>query len=286
MGCGFVKAQLNKTAGELVFEEYLESARISFQFEQLFPGSSRPPDYSLEHEGNWLLFDVKDFRGQAKDFRATGFSSYDPYAPIRIKIEKGKAKFKNLKTYPCALVLYNDEKPLVDLRPLFIYGAMLGNVAFSFPVDTTTGTGDLSKETTVFAGGGKMIQYGPRTRPIGPLNTTISAVIVIGRLMVGQKLCLDWLKEEEEKLGRRMTWHESVKAIESCAGTPKDVTRTELRVIVRENPYARIKWPQSLFRGSWDEHYGMEGDYIRRLYAGADRLEWETMTGTVADFSR
>jgi hypothetical protein len=164
---------------------------------------------------------------------------------------------------------------------------MLGDLAWTFPINTTTGTGDLTKERTVFASGGKMIRYGSDKRPLQPQNTTISAVVVLGRLMVGQALCFAWLKEEEQKLGRPMTWAESFNAIESCAGTFKDVSRTELRVIVHENPYARVNWPQNLFRGAWDEQYGIvDKGYIRRLYAGQALLEWEKLTGKVADFSK
>jgi hypothetical protein len=89
--------------------------------------------------------------------------------------KKAVRKFKKLKDYLCGLVLYNHDKPLVTLRPLFVYGAMLGNLAWTFPVDTTTGTGDLSKERTVFASGGKMIRYGENAQPVEPQNVCWSA---------------------------------------------------------------------------------------------------------------
>jgi hypothetical protein len=92
-------------------------------------------------------------------------------------------------------------------------------------VDTTTGTGDLSKERSVFASGGKIIRYGENTQPVEPQNTTISAVIALGRLLVGQKLALKWLSEEESKRGQKMTFAESIKALESLHGTDKDVSR-------------------------------------------------------------
>jgi hypothetical protein len=86
-----------KTHGELLFEEYLWNAVVAaLEFERNFPGSSRTPDYSFQHNGDWVLLDVKDFRGQPQDFVA-GFSSYDPYEPIRAKLEEGRRKFKKLK---------------------------------------------------------------------------------------------------------------------------------------------------------------------------------------------
>jgi hypothetical protein len=112
-------------------------------------------------------------------------------------------------------------------------------------------------------------------------------VIAIGRLLVGRKLALKWIEEEESRTENKMTFRESFYALQSLMGSDRDVERTELRVIVHENPYARMKWPQDLFRGPWDEHYGIgEEGYIRRVYAGQAVLEWEKLTGKVADFSK
>jgi hypothetical protein len=98
---------------------------------------------------------------------------------------------------------------------------------------------------------------------------------------------MKWLQEQESKRGQKLTFEESIKALESLHGTDKDVSRTELRVIVHENRYARMKWPKDLFIGPWDQHYGIiEGGYIRRTYAGQSILKWEELTGDVADFSK
>jgi hypothetical protein len=79
-----------KTTGELLFEEYLHSAGITdYEFERALPESSKKPDYSFVHSGRMLLLDVKDFRGESKDFEGTGFAFFDPYAPIREKINEG-----------------------------------------------------------------------------------------------------------------------------------------------------------------------------------------------------
>lgn len=194
-------------------------------------------------------------------------------------------KFKKLKDYPCALVLYNDDKLLVSLRPTFVFGAMLGNLGFRIPVDLGRGIPAGVKAHSVFTTGGKMIRYGPTQRPMEPQNRSISAVMALGKLLVGQKACMKWLSEAEETLGRRMTFEESLEVIESWSGTEKDVSRSELRIIVFENPYARIPWPKNLFAGAWDERYGLvDGGFIRRLYAGQALRDWERLTGEVPDF--
>ena len=99
-----------KTPGEILFEEYLHSISITkFDFEADFAGIPQRPDYSFLHEGATVLLDVKDFWGKPDDFRP-GFRFYDPYAPIRLKINEGLRKFKKLKEYSCALVLYNHDR--------------------------------------------------------------------------------------------------------------------------------------------------------------------------------
>src|SRR5712692_2416070 len=101
----------------------------NFSFEKDFAGTSSKPDYSLWHGDKEILFELKEFHATPADFRL-GFGYYDPYGPIREKIEEGRRKFKDLEDFSCCLVLYNRERPLVDLSWEFIYGAMLGNLAF------------------------------------------------------------------------------------------------------------------------------------------------------------
>jgi hypothetical protein len=113
-----------KTHGELRFEEYLRNAGVAaLEFERNFPGSSRTPDYSFQHNGDWVLLDVKDFadspRISSKAFlRMTLTSRYAESS------NEGRRKFKKLKDYLCGLVLYNHDKPFT-VRPLFVYGRCL-----------------------------------------------------------------------------------------------------------------------------------------------------------------
>ncbi|MBI2149637.1 MAG: hypothetical protein HYU27_03405 [Acidobacteria bacterium] len=39
-----------------------------FEFEKRFPESAKPPDYSFLNNAQPVLLDVKDFRGEPKDF--------------------------------------------------------------------------------------------------------------------------------------------------------------------------------------------------------------------------
>ena len=77
------------TKGEETFEEeYLRSQGINdFEFEKLHAGKTRPPDYTIRRDREYL-FDVKDF--DPTDIGDGGF--YDSYARIRGEIEASLPK--------------------------------------------------------------------------------------------------------------------------------------------------------------------------------------------------
>lgn len=262
-----------KTESEIFFEEYLKAGGITdFIFEKDIEGASTRPDYDLSFRGQEILFDVKEFRATPEDFRP-GFGAYDPYGPIREKIEAGRKKFKDLKDYCCCLVLYNREKPFVDLSWQFIYGALLGNIAVRMPFDPARGLLPDQSETGFFGGGGKGIRYtkGELPKPLEPQNRTISAILALEQIAVGRRRFGIALKRSQEELGRKLTLEEHLEQIEEARGTERDVSLSQLRVVVCENPYARIPMPREIFRGTYDELYGIDvttRDRIIRLYAG------------------
>jgi hypothetical protein len=231
------------TPGEAVFEKYLDSQNIPFEFEKEHPGKLKRPDYTIEWEGKTVVFDVKDF-DPPKTFK-TGFMQVDPYSPIREKIDQGRDKFKNFKEYCCALVLYNAGQPLVSLSNAdIVLGSMYGDSGFTFPVNTGTGVGDASQMRNAFLNRGKMI----RSKESKVQNTTLSAIITVvsfqpflielTELMVGNP-GVDVLGEIRNR----------VPDFDPYAEIP--------RVIVWHNAVARIPFPASLFRGDYDTHVGI-----------------------------
>jgi hypothetical protein len=210
-------AESPRTAGEVIFEEYLKSQRISFEFEKEHPGKIKRPDYTIEWDAATVVFDVKDFDPPEKF--PTGFGYADPYARIREKIEQGRDKFKQFKEYCCGLVLHNLGQPHVSLNePDIMLGAMYGDSGFMFPVDTSTGVGDAGQVKQAFLGGGKMI----RPDRSQPQNTTLSAIIALMKIRPHLDL--------EFEVPRVIVWYNAV---------------------------ARISFPSNLFRGEYDTHVGI-----------------------------
>jgi hypothetical protein len=262
-----------RTESELLLESILnDRGHTQFEFERAFEGTPRRPDYTLTHDGGLVLFEVKEFEAAPEDFR-TGFGSFDPYGPIREKLDAAREKFKGLKKYPCCVVLYNSQKPLVDLRWEFVYGAMLGNLTFSLPLhmDGTDPTPEM-EVTTQFGEKGKMHRERNGV-PFEPQNTTISAVIVVQHLDVGARRFRGYIRELQASRGEAVSLEEHLHLMEAESGTPRDVSLRHLRVVVHENPYARIPMPRDLFVGPFDERYGPVDRGIGRIFAGVELLK-------------
>ena len=70
---------------------------------------------------------------------------------------------------------------------------------------------------------------------------------------------------------------EALEMLGKTEGTERDYRLRELRVVVYENPYARKRLPEEMFRGSYDERYRLSNGYMTRLHAGANITEVEKL---------
>ncbi|HYM77866.1 MAG TPA: hypothetical protein VE377_17960 [Candidatus Dormibacteraeota bacterium] len=262
----------SRNKSELLFEQYLAMSGLpDFEFEKEFTGRSQRPDYAVRLTGGTeVLFEVKEFRTTTDDFLPGGGGAYDPYAFIREKIDQGREKFKAFKDHCCCLVLFNRDKPLVDLSWQMIYGAMLGNIGFRIPMNFETGIAGEAATENIFMGGGKMLQY-RGLQPVRPQNQTISAILTLDLLPVGRIRFDAFIEELEQERKEEIGVEEYTQLIENLRGTDRDTTLIQVRAVVHENPHARdgLKFPDELFRGPYDERFGLKDGQIRRLYAGS-----------------
>jgi hypothetical protein len=270
------QATRTRSESERLFQTYLEmSGYLEFEFEPELAGSSSRPDFLLnariDGAQERVLFELKEFQPTAADFQL-GCGAYDPYAAIREKIQAGRKKFQDCKDHPCALVLYNAGKPLVDLRWEFIYGAMLGNLAYSFQFDAAAGRLlDKPTLTPKFASGGEMHRE-KDGRAMQPQNTTISAIVVLELLPVGKKRFEIEVARKTRSLGRELKYDEYFQLVTDSRGTERDISLRQLRTVTCLNPYRRKPFPQRLFRGPYDECYGEVAGDLQRIYLG-DQLK-------------
>jgi hypothetical protein len=100
-------------------------------------------------------------------------------------------------------------------------------------------------------------------------NRTISPVLALQRYMVGSKRFEIVIERKEKELGRALELPEFMDEIERVNGTAMDFSLSQLRLIVHENPFARIQLPRELFRGPYDERYAGQEGRITRVFCGS-----------------
>jgi hypothetical protein len=263
-------AEPQRTESELLFEEYLMAHAYSdWEHEKRLSGKRKRPDYYVQHNGQVLIFEVKEFDSQPP-IQEVGF--YDAYEPLREKINQAVRQLREYKEFACSIVLANPKSvPLLHLGDWWaIYGAMLGNLGFSAPVGPSAERGGPIKN--VFLGGGKMINEKRRK----PQNTTVSSIIVLGTFPLWHNQIRIAIKERQRELGRRTTIEEDWAFYEGMPETP-DLRR--VRVSVYENPHARIPLSRDLFNGPFDQRWGPVGQFIKRVYVGPEAARSEEALG-------
>lgn len=271
------------TVSEQIFEHYLHLNGITqIEFHPRLAETTRRPDYRVTLENKSILFEVKEFCASKQDFMgprdANGIRgrAYDPYVRIRQKIDDAREKFRGIKDQTCCLVLFNQEKPLVDLTWQIVYGAMLGPIGVSIPFNPDLGSFDRSGAKDVFGGNGKC---GPHQ------NRTLSAVIVLEPLLLGERRFRCHMNRlRGEVADRKLTWDEIFELErterEKARGTERDAGLLQWRVVVLENPWASNALSGGLFFcGRFDERYGDpdQDGTIHCIFAGEAVKEIEAL---------
>lgn len=251
-----------KNISEIQFEKYLESQGLRFEFEKPYSGKSKLVDYTVAIDGRDFLFEVKQFEQKNYPLPQGGPTFIDPCRAIHAKIEQAKNKFKEYDGFPCCLVMYNsDDAFVMATEPHAVLGAMYGDIGIEMPVAAGVVTIANSLETTFVGDRGKMFRRDKL------YNTRITALITLYEYHIGSLRYGRWLKESMESVrSGRLT-------AEEVPSPAFDVAEKVLAVSVWKNIYTDIEFPDSVFRGPYDEHWGLVGDYVRRTYIGAERID-------------
>lgn len=262
-------AEPQRNESELLFEEYLSAhGYTDWTHEIPLEGKRRKPDYRLEHGGASHFLEVKEFD---TPLPGPGCFAYDPYGPIREKINQATRQFKDYKAFSCSVVLASPKPTFVHLAyPWAIIGAMLGNPGFRFQLGIRPDKEHPLEQ--VFTGGGKMIDYKHQKAQ----NTTVSSIVVLATYPLWWNQGRIAIKERQRELGRETTLDEDLALHESIPDSPEF---RRLRVSVYENPYARIPLSRDLFSGPFDQRWGVDGQFIRRIYVGSEIAGFEKALG-------
>lgn len=260
-----IREAQTRNISEVLFEKYLGiTGRSAFDYEAPVAGSTKRPDYALKLDGQLARFEVKQFDPTPDDFQI-GVGTFDPYPDLREKINAASKQFKGLKgTAACCLVLYNNGKPLVFLTPIPIYGAMLGNVGWTFPIGGTPDEG-----TQAFLGGGKMLHQRPKNAGPVTQNTTMSAIIALSALQLRSRLFRLERARRERELQRELSTQEALEFLDDFRARP-EADAVILRARIYENPFAAVPLDRRFGCGPWDERFGLEGADLARVFVGPE----------------
>jgi hypothetical protein len=269
------------TPSDSLLKEYLRSHGLTdVEVEPVVENSSSRPDYRLRVDGAEVLFDVEDFTSKLEDSRIRG-GAPNPYGPIREKLNTARRRFKDMEGHCCCLILENSDKSRIDLTWQIVMGAMLGDLTFpslapkARPADPSRTQEDtLGKQATV--------------KNQSPENAIISAAIVVERYGIGEERFRLFVHDWEQKLGRDLGVEEYRQVVEQSAGTDRDLSLNRVRVRVHENPHANVPLDRRLFRGPFDERYGVMEDPNQwgQVYIGAGVSEFEKLSDAAKLLSR
>ncbi len=248
-----------RTEGEQLFEQYLKSLDLSFEFEKQYSGKSARPDYTVNWNGIPHLFDIKDFH--SPQLPMNGFGAVQGYKPIRERISRCRKKFKEYKEFCCVPVFFNSGALVFLEHSHFMLGSMYGDSGFTLPFDPSSGAFDSGKIQHEFLGGGKMRD--PRGTP---RNTTISALITLTSIRPDYQKLVAAVRNREKSVSECVAEAERDPTFNSEWRVP--------RVIVWHNVLARMPFPEDLFCGPYDSHFGIlknsNGEAIQQVtYRGS-----------------
>jgi len=281
--------------GEKAFANYLQSCGIVFRFEPEHEGKRRRPDFEVEWAGQTCFLDVKDRcvhpnnvestdtvdnhvwtefseseeddDGSRLDFEPVPGGGIDPpYRWIREQIEQGRRKFNEFKGSPCAIVMFSSDGLWSDLEePDFLLSTMYGDYGYCVPFDEKTHTFDSSRAQGRYLKNGKMIRPGLRR----PQNTTISALITLRNVRIGQARLLRFLEDTDAPNDLP-----SILAARSLVNF--DANEEHFGSLICENSFASVPFPRELLSGPYDERWAWSGNEIKRIHFGALLAEFES----------
>lgn len=249
-----------KNTSDLLFEEYLVSQGLAFDYEPLLPGNPNRIDYVVQHpEHGPIYLEVKQIEVEMPK----GFSQFDPYKPVRNHIRDGVKQFKHLPDTINALVFVAGPNSFVSLgEAVTMLGAMYGDFAFKVPifVGEKPASPPPPVTTEFLPGKGRMLAHGR------PQNSRISAVITLQKYSLFAKAGSKYLSTDDGRT-REERWRD---LMDGKVTLPDDVPC----VIVWENALARRQFPKDLFRGPMDARWSFEGDHQVLSFLGQQRKEF------------
>jgi hypothetical protein len=244
------------TESEKTFEHYLDSQKLAW--DRVPEAQQKQPDYRVDHNGEPCVFEVKEF----SDPETKPIGGFSACPAIQEKFTQARKQFKKYRNCCCAVVLWNSKS---------IYRTLL--------LDTVASAA-FGKYVTVDAGRATDLRADPpRFQYSGPAelseneNTTISAIVILGPYNLNHLWLEMWhILKRKQRYGEEITPWVQFDVLQqlSLERAPSFSYEGTIRVIVIENPFARIPFPSDLFVGPFDQRWRKESDWFSLSYMGSE----------------
>lgn len=124
-------------------------------------------------------------------------------------------------------------------------------------------------------GAGEALRGNAKHREHNNLDATapsaLDAVIVLDQLRTGYLRFRAHVTAQELKIGRSLSDAEYMAELYRARGSERDVILSRLRVVVHEHPNPKRPLPAEIFRGPYDEWFGLQQNgRIGRTFAGEE----------------
>lgn len=266
-----------KTASERLFATYLDQYGYSgWMHEPTIDDHGKHPDFVVPSLGENFLFEVKERRRKGGEAQ---FAWINPYKGIRKGIEKARTKFARFGDFPCSLIIHNAGDIDTLMKPEYVYGAMLGDLGFSFGVDTEEGVAFPDASRNVFLPqNGKMVASYTMGLPHNT-TTTINAVIVLEKCRLRntqfEHAIATAIEQKEKGATSSLTEDDRALTAVTLFFDLKPKWQSVVRVQVCENPWARVPLPRTIFCGPYDERWAIVDRKLVRVWHGSGVVDIE-----------
>jgi len=196
---------------------------------------------------------------------------YDPCAPVRRKVRRARKQLREFQTVACGVVLCS-ESAYHGLDSVTVAAAAFG-----------PGFQQASPNEAIIDGSAPWLRFSKRyelpthlqhlSDPVlsSDSNRTVSALIILREYALSDRTLAIWRQlVARQEAGEAIRPGESMRILGDQQETlPRTFQyRGTVRVVVLENPHARIKFPIQLFRGPFDQRWAQVGDWYGPTWVG------------------
>jgi hypothetical protein len=255
-----------KTHAEILFENYLSQHGMKWEYEAL--SGRTKPDYAIPCASGKCVIEVK----QIQNPNPPPAGGYNPGRFVRAKIQRARKQLREYKDHPCSLAIYSDSifashSPSTVLSAAFGPGFQHAGRDYS-RIDPSPSFYRFFKRSEL-----PPERHFLANALLSPTaNTTFSALIALIHYQLSELHLEVWRRlYAMQEAGQMVNPQDQFRLLNELGPALNEKRRFEgtVRVIVIENRYGRIPFPQELFRGPFDQRWGWQGDLCGPVWLGS-----------------